>query len=652
VPDSRAATLEAPAPFRECARQVRELQGALSDLERPAVQAGLPPLAGREWYELIGRKLAPQLSDDAYLVVAVVGGTNIGKSVVFNHIAGCRASATSPLASGTKHPTLLVRGEFVDAHDLSRIFPGFELLPWTQPEDALAEDSAHRLYWRVSAATPENLLVLDTPDIDSDARINWDRADNIRRCADVLVAVLTQQKYNDAAVKEFFRKAAQEDKAVLVVFNQCQLPEDEAYWPLWVGTFCTETGIQPEMVYVAPADRRAAEENRLPFYERNWPTDPQGHLAAGAPPQPGPPDDDEPRNLLHDLSRLRFPEIKLRTLRGSLRELLDKERGLPAWLDEISRRSADFRAAAELLSAHQLAEIDDWPPVPNQVLVTEIREWWAAQREGWSAAVHGFYNTVGRGMLWPFRAARNTLHGEPEHPLEAYRRREWSAVLDAIEKVFRKLTWLSELGNDLLRPRLQSILAGTNRLNLLETIQRAHRSLDLQAELRDLVARELSNFRSESPKYYELFKRLDSVAAAARPATSVVLFVTGFGPVGDALMPVFAHSAMQGVIHVAGDVAGGTVAAAVGETVISEGAAQGAGYLELRFRKLHAAFTARRAAWLAGLLKEHVLRTLPEELAAAATLPSSEAYRRVQHLQSDLRRLLRKHEAAEATIQN
>lgn len=620
---------EPQSPFRACAELIRGLDAALQELAAEARIAQVAPLAGREWYELIRQKLVPQLTDDAYLVVAVVGGTNIGKSVVFNHIAGTRASATSPLASGTRHPTLIVRGEFVDTHDLAAIFPGFDLQPWTRAEDALATEETHHLFWRVNASTPENLLVLDTPDIDSDARINWERADQIRRSADVLIAVLTQQKYNDAAVKEFFRKAGQEDKAVIIVFNQCLLPEDEAYWPLWVGTFCRETGINPEIVYVAPSDRKAAEENRLPFYERDWPPEadssPSANLA-------------QPRDLLEDLSRLRFAEVKLRTLRGSLREIVDADRGAPAYLREVKQRSADFRAAADLLSAHQMAEIDDWPAVPNSLLVAEIRDWWAQQREGWSAKVHGFYNLVGRGLTWPIRAARHSLQGEPESPFKAYRDREWSAVLDAIEKVFQKLVWLSELGNDLLRPRLQQVLAGTNRLTLLETVQRAHRDVDLQEELSRLVAEELSQFRLDSPKYYEFFKRLDSVAAAARPATSVILFMTGFGPVGDALMPVFAQSAVQGVVHVAGDVAGGTMAAAVGEKVISEGAAQSVGYLEARFRRLHAAFTARRAAWLASMLQQHVLGGLPEELSQAAGLPQSPAYDRVQKLLRELRR--------------
>ncbi len=83
----------------------------------------------------------------------------------------------------------------------------------------------------------------------------------------MLVAVLTQQKYNDAAVKQFFRKAAAADKPVIVCFNQCDLEADREYWPQWLATFCDETGAQPELVYVAPYDRLAANELRLPFYE-------------------------------------------------------------------------------------------------------------------------------------------------------------------------------------------------------------------------------------------------------------------------------------------------------------------------------------------------------------------------------------------------
>lgn len=623
----------------EIAEPVRRLHVAVRELERAAQPLEVPGLERREWYELLSNKLVPQLSDEAFLVVAVVGGTNIGKTVVFNHIAGSRASATSPLASGTRHPTCLVPQGFDESHDLAALFPDFDLRPSENPDDALQDTDEHLLFWRSEPSLPDNLLVLDTPDIDSEVRVNWERADQIRRCADVLVAILTQQKYNDAAVKEFFRRAAAEDKLVVIVFNQVQLPEDEEYWPLWVGTFCDETGVMPEHVYLAPYDRRAAEENRLPFYERPWPQVNGGVVSGESTDTRS--TNSQPRDLLTDLSQLRFAEIKLQTLEGSLRQLLDPSEGIPAYLRELEQQSEEFRRATELLSAHELAEIDTWPPVPNALLVAAIRQWWGTQREGWTARVHGFYNTLGKGLTWPVRFVRERWQDEALSPLERYRRQEWAAILDAVEKVYKKLTWMQELGNPLLRPRLEQLLSGTSRAELLQTIEREHEQVDLEEELRELVNREMATFRTDSPQSFEFFRRLDSIAAAARPATSVVLFVTGFGPVGHAVTPVLADTALQSLIHVAGDVAGGTVAAAVGETAISGTASTSVGYLEARFRKLHVAFTAHRAAWLARLLKEHLLGTLPEELQRAAEIGGGNELARVRELTHEINRLLK-----------
>ena len=347
-------------PFAHCRAEVLRLMTGVQELADSVHLLQVGPLAGREWYEQLTRKLLPQLAEEPFLVVAVVGGTNIGKSVVFNHIAGDRASATSPLASGTKHPVCLVPAGFTDRHDLSQIFQGFVLSDWTDAQSALMATEEHRLFWRISDQVPANLLVLDTPDIDSDAPVNWLRADYIRHSADVLLAVLTQQKYNDAAVKKFFRNAAAEDKAVIVLFNQCLLPEDETYWPMWLKTFSDETGVKPDLVYVAPQDRRAAEKNELTFYLRGW-----DNATSSVPAEATGLDTETPRNLGRDLAELHFSAIKLRTLRGSLQHLLEKRTGLPSYLEEISRRSASFQAAGNLLSTQQLARIDNWPSPPT-----------------------------------------------------------------------------------------------------------------------------------------------------------------------------------------------------------------------------------------------------------------------------------------------
>ncbi len=610
-------------PYRDCAETVGRLHAAVVELERAAELLQLDPLAGREWFELLRQKLLPQLDDDAFLVVAVVGGTNIGKSVIFNRLAGCRASATSPLASGTKHPVCLVPPGFAERHDLTAIFEGFDLKEWTNSEAALVERAEHQLFWRTSEQTPENLLVLDTPDIDSDAPVNWQRADHIRRSADVLIAVLTQQKYNDAAVKQFFRQAAAEDKAVIVIFNQCLLPEDDEYWPLWLETFCSETAIHPEFVYVAPNDRAAAEENRLPFYQRS-PKSSGFRKSGGFVPE------DEERSLSDDLSRLRFPEIKIRSLRGSLNQLLSREAGVPAYVSEVERRSGEFQAAAARLSAESMAKIKDWPAVANKLLVDEIRRWWKREQEGWAKRVHNFYGAVGQGVTWPVRFARRRIARDQTPPLEVYRNSEWEAILKTVEEVFDKLTWMTESGSHLLRPRFETVLAGKSRSELLQRLKKEHQALQLDIEVEQVVAAEMEAFQRGSPELYKFTKQLNNISAAVRPVTSMVLFTLGWGPAGEVVAPFVVDAATQTIIPIVADLASGTTAAIAGETVLAGAAGKGAGFLQAKFQRLQAAFTARRAGWLAGLLKETLLGTLPEDLQRAADVPQSEPFRRAQ----------------------
>lgn len=604
------------------ARRSRALADAVRGLEPALVRLGLPPLTGREWFELLERKLLPQLGENAFLVVAVTGGTNIGKSVVFNHLAGFRASASSPLASGTKHPVCLAPEGFPERHSLEALFPSFQLVPWNEAAQALQDSDEHLLFWRTHGSVPANLLLLDTPDVDSDAQVNWQRADAVRQSADVLIAVLTQQKYNDAAVKQFFRRAAAEDKAVVVVFNQCELPDDETYWPLWLKTFSAETGVLPEYIYLAPNNRSAAEAIALDFSERMWS-----------------PEDTESRPIeptrvrLQDVfSRFRFADIKRRTLRGSLTRLADDQTGVPGFLREVAARSAEFRIAADLLTANELAEVDDWPTPPTPLTIAAVRAWWAAHRQGWSAKVHGVYDVIGQTMWKGVSTVRDWWQtAPPPEPWELYRAREWDAIVRTVGKVYSKLEWLSELGNSLLKSRLEQLLAGTSRVELLRLLEADHRAIDFAALLHDTVTVELQSFRTENPQLFGLIKRLDEASAAARPALSVVLVFTGVGlPLGEAATQLASHGIMSAAMHVVGDVAAGTAVATVGESAISQTASSGAGYLQAKFHRLQSAFLTRRAAWLAERLQQHVLGTLATDLQTAAAVGQSPEFRAIE----------------------
>ena len=606
-------------PFQRCAVAIDQLHRALVALEERSGLLQLEPLAGREWFELLRQKLVPQLRDDAFLVVAVVGGTNIGKSVIFNHLAGCRASATSPMATGTKHPVCLIPPGFEKTHDLQAIFESFKLYEWKDSDQSLTDTDEHMLFWRESDSTPPELLVLDTPDVDSDAPMNWLRADAIRRSADVLIAVLTQQKYNDAAVKDFFRKAAEEDKAVIIVFNQCLLPDDEEYWPAWVGTFCGETGIKPEAVYIAPNDRKAAEENRLSFFERQWPAVTDRDV-----------DQSNPRSLTDDLAKLRFHEIKFRTLRGSLKHFLRDDRGVPLWLRELKRRSEEFSSAAEKLSSESVAKIRNWPPIGNDLLVDEVRRWWKSRQQGWARKVNGFYDTVGGVVTAPFRFARDKISGPPADPIDSYREREWSAILQTVDEVYEKLEFMAESGADLLKPRLQQMLAGKSRADLLEKLRSDHEQVNFEVEIEQTVDSEMRAFEEGSPDLYAFYRQIHNLSAAVRPAASVVFFALGAGPAGEAVAPLVAETASQAIATVVADFAGGTVAAVAGEKAVSEAAGKGSGFLQAKFQRLQTTFISSRVNWLVERLKNDLLGSLPEEFDLIASIPRSEEYDVVQ----------------------
>lgn len=618
-----------------CVDAVRRLRRGLGELERAAGLLELPPLAGREWFDLLEQKLLPQLHDADFLVVSVVGGTNIGKSVVFNHLAGSKASASSPLASGTKHPVCLVPPGFEDRHDLAATFAGFRLVEWGAQEDALGASDEHLLFWRHNERLPQNLLVLDTPDVDSDAPVNWERADHVRRSADVLLAVLTQQKYNDAAVKTFFRNAAGEDKAIIVVFNQCQLPEDEPFVALWLETFCRETGVEPEYVYVAPLDRRAADELRLPFHE--VPPETLEVLLEHARVTPDAPLADSridaaSRDLVEDLSRLRFEEIKLRTLRGSLDRLLHESTGLPVYLDEIRARSREYGAAAERLRTEGMVERRDWPMLPRKALNDASERWWRSRQTGVEVFVRDVYSGLAGLPGWLYTKVQQMSgnDSDAESPIETYHREEWSAIVAAVAQLYEVLERTARDRNDLLRRRLEPILGGKTRQALVERLRVEHAGTDPSRILQKIVEDELNRLSDEHPREFRFRKLMKSAGTYARPLTSVVLFGVGFGPMGEALMPALAPL---------GDLAGGAAATAAGEAVMESGSR----FSEMlaRFpRVVNERFLLERLKWLERMLNEHLLDSLPEELHQAATITESPEFAAVAERVAGLRSMV------------
>ncbi|NNJ24214.1 GTPase [Alienimonas chondri] len=611
------------ADLAEFAAAARRLADSVAELDRQARVLEVPPTTERAWYDTLHGKLLPQLpgpgGGGAFLVVAVVGGTNLGKSLIFNHLAGYAASSSSKFASGTKHPTCLVPTGFSETHRLEEVFPGFVpvRIDADDADAALRADDRDLLFWAESDVVPTNLLLLDTPDVDSDAPVNWARAAKIRTAADVLLAVLTEQKYNDAAVVRFFREAGGAavhgaDAAVVVVFNQVHLPGDEEYWPTWVGTFAERTGIEPDLLFLAPHDAAAAADLRLSFQERPWPpaddADPSRTHASGLGEERG------GESLRTALSELHFDEVKLRTLSGAVDRLASPSDGVPAWLAEVRDAASRFAAAGE----HLMGELTDskakWPPVPASVMVEEVRDWWRGRRTGMTKTVADAYGAVGGLLAQPFRALNRQVRGPAQPPLENYAKDEFALFRRAVERLFTQLESLRET-DPILAPRLAKVLGGSPRAELLERLRTDHAACDLHGELAELVQKEMDAMLVNNPRAGRWLRTLDAAAVMGRPALTVGLLGTGV---------IGTEMAAAGITVVADTLVGGAAVAA------GEAAGAGAGTLTMKVNakvaRIERRFAESRRAWLERWVRDALLGPLVTDVTHAAGLPDSAAF--------------------------
>jgi hypothetical protein len=365
------------------------------------------------------------------------------------------------------------------------------------------------------------------------------------------------------------------------------------------------------LVYVAPYDRAAAERMEVPLFE----VGPDGRRSLG-----------ESAELRRELASLHFDAIKIRTFRGAISRVLHEQRGLGGYLSEIRAASGQYRTAAEVLSATEMARVA-WPALPAGLLVEEIRRWWDAGRRPVSRGIHGFYRAIGRGVTWPVRRVWCGLAGETADPLETFQRREREAIVLAVEKLVDELDRLAQVGNDTLRPRLLELLSGNARARLLEHVKAAHSQLEpVDDDYRKFVDAELNRWKEANPRVVGFLRSLDHVMALARPAITVSLAVSGFVLAGDVVGQAAAHAA--GGVATEAAIAGGITGG--GEAVVSstsEGIRHAAARL---FRRLQQRYAQKRAAWLAAWLEDELLGPLLADLRYGAQVPESEAFREVQ----------------------
>jgi energy-coupling factor transporter ATP-binding protein EcfA2 len=121
-------------------------------------------------------------------VLALAGGTGVGKSSLLNALAGTAVSAV-----GARRPTTAVPVAWLPAHRLAEAAP---LLEWLGDVEVRVHDSGG-----------DALAVLDLPDLDSIERGHATRVDALLPKVDAVVWVSDLEKYQDAVLHDVYLRS-------------------------------------------------------------------------------------------------------------------------------------------------------------------------------------------------------------------------------------------------------------------------------------------------------------------------------------------------------------------------------------------------------------------------------------------------------------
>ncbi|MFZ1984072.1 MAG: GTPase [Desulfatitalea sp.] len=165
-----------------------------------------PTPALHAWTHALDVKLLPKLTPDFPLVVAICGGGSAGKSTLFNSLIGRAVSPTGGRAGLNRrvlaavhdrlrnHPTLFASLAHIFGAPLQPVADSAQL---TTPGDPV--------YCTFSTG-PANVVLLDTPDIDTGARGDYANRELARQSlesADAFIYIFTNATYNNRDNTDF-----------------------------------------------------------------------------------------------------------------------------------------------------------------------------------------------------------------------------------------------------------------------------------------------------------------------------------------------------------------------------------------------------------------------------------------------------------------
>jgi energy-coupling factor transporter ATP-binding protein EcfA2 len=168
----------------------------------------------------------PRLENlDAPALIVVGGSTGAGKSTLVNSLVGESVTVPGVLRPTTRAPVLVSSRASLHWFEDTRVLPGLARVSHSARPDAdrsaSTADSPHSVLELVTTdRLPDNIAILDAPDVDSVVAENRDLATQLLAAADLWVFVTTAARYADAVPWEHLRTAAARGVSLVLVLNR------------------------------------------------------------------------------------------------------------------------------------------------------------------------------------------------------------------------------------------------------------------------------------------------------------------------------------------------------------------------------------------------------------------------------------------------
>ena len=221
-----------------------------------------------EGLSLARGKLLPELKKggDFPLMVALLGGTNTGKSTLFNALAGQLLSEARITASATRHPLLFLHRDFESILEDQELFDEVTVRPLSSSGELLVRADTPLLFYRLhEQELLRELAFFDTPDLDSIEQSHHDAAHWVMTRADLCLFVTTPQKYKDRILVEELERILSLQRQVLLLFN---LVDDEMIYQTMLDDLRARLG--DRLSFGAWLRRSEGSEPALDLKEAAW----------------------------------------------------------------------------------------------------------------------------------------------------------------------------------------------------------------------------------------------------------------------------------------------------------------------------------------------------------------------------------------------